>query len=38
MTLVCLVSGIVLSKNCQFPKIASKVPGEVHTDRNGSRI
>jgi len=31
-TLVCLVSGIVLSKSCQLPKIASKVPGEVHPD------
>jgi hypothetical protein len=27
-----LVSGIVLSKSCQLPKIASKVPGEVHPD------
>lgn len=32
MTLVGLVSGIVLSKSCQLPKIASKVPGEVHPD------
>jgi len=31
-TLVGLVSGIVLSKSCQLPKIASKVPGEVHPD------
>lgn len=31
-TLTCLVSGIVLSKSCQLPKIASKVPGEVHPD------
>ena len=31
-TLVCLVSGIVLGKSCQLPKIASKVPGEVHPD------
>jgi hypothetical protein len=31
-TLVCLVSGIVLSKSCQLPKIASKVPGEIHPD------
>ena len=31
-TLVGLVSGIVLSKSCQLPKIASKVPGDVHPD------
>jgi hypothetical protein len=31
-TLVGLVSGIVLSKSCQLPKTASKVPGEVHPD------
>ena len=31
-TLVGLVSGIVLSKSCQLPKVASKVPGEVHPD------
>lgn len=31
-TLAYLVSGIVLSKSCQLPKIASKVPGEVHPD------
>jgi hypothetical protein len=31
-TLVGLVSGIVLSKSCQLPKIASKVPGEGHPD------
>jgi hypothetical protein len=31
-TLVGLVSGIVLSKSCQLPKIASQVPGEVHPD------
>jgi len=27
-----LVSGTVLSKSCQLPKIASKVPGDVHPD------
>jgi hypothetical protein len=27
-----MVSGIVLSKSCQLPKIASKVPGAVHPD------
>jgi len=31
-TLVGLVSGIVLSKSCQLPKIASKVSGDVHPD------
>jgi hypothetical protein len=31
-TLVGLVSGIVLSKSCQLPKIASKVPGDMHPD------
>jgi hypothetical protein len=31
-TLVGLVSGIVLSKSCQLPKIASQVPGDVHPD------
>ena len=31
-TLVCLVSGIVLSKSCQLPKMASKVPSDVHPD------
>src|SRR5512137_2439530 len=32
VTLASLVSGIVLSKSCQLPKIASEVPGEVHPD------
>lgn len=31
-TLVGMVSGIVLSKSSQLPKIASKVPGDVHPD------
>lgn len=31
-TLAFLVSGIVLSQSCQLPKIASKVPGEVHPE------
>lgn len=31
-TLAGMVSGIVLSQSCQLPKIASKVPGEVHPD------
>lgn len=28
-----MVRGIVLSKSCQLPKIASKVPGVIHPDR-----
>ena len=31
-TLAGMVSGIVMSKSCQLPKIASKVPGAVHPD------
>lgn len=31
-TLAFMVSGIVLSKSCQLPKIASKVPGVIHPD------
>jgi len=31
-TLAGMVSGIVLGKSCQLPKIASKVPGVVHPD------
>lgn len=31
-TLACMVSGIVLGKSCQLPKIASKSPGDVHPD------
>jgi hypothetical protein len=31
-TLAGLISGIILSKSCQLPKIASKVPGDVHPD------
>jgi len=37
-TLVCLVSGIVLSKSCQLPKIASKVPGDVHPDSRTKQL
>jgi hypothetical protein len=37
-TLVGLVSGIVLSKSCQLPKIASKVPGEVHPDSRAKQF
>jgi hypothetical protein len=31
-TLAMMVSGMVLSKSCQLPKVASKVPSEVHPD------
>jgi len=31
-TLACLISGIIMSKSCQLPKIASKVPGDIHPD------
>jgi hypothetical protein len=31
-TLVNMVTGIVLGKSCQLPKMASKIPGEVHPD------
>jgi hypothetical protein len=31
-TLTGMVSGIILGKSCQLPKMASKIPGEVHPD------
>ncbi len=31
-TLVYMISGIVAGKSCQLPKMASRVPGEVHPD------
>lgn len=31
-TLACMITGIILSKSCQLPKIASKVPGDIHPD------
>lgn len=31
-TLAFMISGIILSKSCQLPKIASKVPGDIHPD------
>ena len=31
-TLVFMISGIIAGKSCQLPKIASKVPGEIHPD------
>ncbi len=37
-TLVCLVSGIVLSKSCQLPKIADKIPGEIHPDSRTKQL
>src|SRR3990172_11919180 len=37
-TLVGMVSGIVLGKSCQLPKIASKVPGEVHPDSRTKQL
>ena len=37
-TLAFLVSGIVLSKNCQLPKIASKGPGDVHPDSREKQL
>jgi len=37
-TLACLVSGIVLGRSCQLPKIASKVPGDVHPDSRTKQL
>ena len=37
-TLTYLVSGIVLGKSCQLPKIASKVPGDVHPDSRTKQL
>ena len=37
-TLVSLVSGIVLSKSCQLPKVASQVPGDVHPDSRAKQF
>ena len=31
-TLVFRISGIIASKSCQLPKVASRVPGDVHPD------
>lgn len=31
-TLVSMVTGIVLSKSCQLPQMARKIPGEIHPD------
>src|SRR3989304_9118774 len=37
-TLVGMVSGIVLGKSCQLPKIASKVRGEVQPDSRTKQL
>jgi Transposase DDE domain len=37
-TLVFMVSGIIASKSCQLPKIASKVAGEVHPDSREKQL
>ena len=37
-TLVFMVSGIIASKSCQLPKIASKAPGEVHPDSRTKQL
>ena len=37
-TLAGMVSGIVLGKSCQLPKIASKMPGEVHPDSRTKQL
>jgi hypothetical protein len=37
-TLVFMVSGMIASKSCQLPKIASKVPGDVHPDSRAKQL
>jgi len=37
-TLAGMVSGIVLGKSCQLPKIASKMPGEAHPDSRTKQL
>jgi len=37
-TLVFMISGIIASKSCQLPKIASKVPGDVHPDSRTKQL
>src|SRR3972149_954765 len=37
-TLVFMVSGIIASKSCQLPKIASQVPGDVHPDSRTKQL
>ena len=38
MTLASLVTGIVLGKSCQLPKIASKVPGTAKPDSREKQL
>ena len=37
-TLVFMISGIILSKSCQLPKMADKVPGDVHPDSRTKQL
>jgi len=37
-TLVSMVSGIIASKSCQLPRIASQVPGDVHPDSRAKQL
>ena len=37
-TMVFLVSGIIASKSCQLPKIASHTPGDVHPDSRTKQL
>lgn len=37
-TLVYMISGIIASKSCQLPKMASRVPGEVHPDSRAKQM
>jgi DDE family transposase len=37
-TLVFMISGIIASKSCQLPKIASRVPGSVHPDSRTKQL
>lgn len=37
-TLVFMISGIIASRSCQLPKIASQVPGEVHPDSREKQL
>jgi len=37
-TLVFMISGIIASKSCQLPKIASQVPGSVHPDSRTKQL
>jgi hypothetical protein len=37
-TLVGMISGIILSKSCQLPQIASKVPGDIHPESRVKQI